>query len=87
MTEEAIPLIVGTFHFHLTAPRSVLEARHQERVAASDADEPATYDEVAADPTERQVGTLAEIADGVLDSSELAASELASRVASAVGLP
>lgn len=71
----------AVLHIHLTAPDDVLRHRYMERIGNQSANvtEPQTYDEVRNNSTERQVGTLAGIADVTIDNSSITAEQAAEK--------
>ena len=64
-------------HVHLTADRGVVERRHAERRGV--VVEPATYADVAANPTEAAVDGMAAVADVVIDTTFVDAASVAAR--------
>lgn len=70
-------------HIHLTAPSRVLEARFRMRRQQSK-DTGISYTQARADPTERQVESLAEIADVVIDTNRCTEKDVAARAESAI---
>jgi adenylosuccinate synthase len=68
---EGLRDCAATFHVHLWARPEVLEARYEQQRATRPALELSSYSAVEADPTEAQVDSLTEIADVVLDTSDL----------------
>jgi adenylosuccinate synthase len=61
-------------HLHLTASFDVLKSRFLARKAPGD---PATYDEAIENATERQVDTLKDVADAIVNTDELTAEQAA----------
>jgi adenylosuccinate synthase len=67
-------------HVHLTAPIAALEQRHVSR-RASTGGEPETYADVRKNQTERQIGTLSNDADIVIDTARNRPIDVVVRVA------
>lgn len=72
-------------HVHLTAPPDVLERRFK-KPRRRKFKEDLSYDAVKKDSTERQVETLADIADVVIDTKRSSEKDVVVRVASHLGL-
>lgn len=73
-------------HIHVTAPAPSLEERYQWRGGASGLAELASYEEVAQNPTEREVHVLAADADISIDTSRNIAEDVLTRAAAALQL-
>jgi adenylosuccinate synthase len=73
-------------HVHLTAERSILEKRYNARKRKARIKELPSYAEARKDPTERQVGSLSECADIVIDTGRCTDHDVLVRVASRLGL-
>jgi adenylosuccinate synthase len=71
-------------HIHLRAPKHDLERRYRKR--KSRMKELRSYAQVLKDPTERQVDSLAEIADVVIDTHRCTAEDVFVRAAAQLGL-
>lgn len=71
-------------HVHLTAPPQELTRRYQSRAGAIA--EAASYEETQADPTERDVEDLAQVADVLIDTSLNTPSDVVVRVAARLGV-
>lgn len=82
----AIRTAFGTavVHVHLTAPRSVLEARFRRRTGQLG--EASRYEDAAGDPTEEQVDSLEPIADIVVDTNRSTPEDVVTRAAARLGL-
>ena len=73
-------------HVHVSASRAACAERYEKRRQRAEVEEPETYDEVIADPTEAQVGTLAPMADIAIDTDRVGADDVVIRVAAQLGL-
>lgn len=73
-------------HVHLHASRNTLNRRYAQRGTSSGLTELASYDEVAANPTERAVGELHDDADVAIDTDRSSEADVLTRVAAALGL-
>lgn len=73
-------------HVHLTASRETCISRYSERRSAGIIEEADSYDDVAADPTEAQVGDLEAMADIAVDSGRNSPDDVLIRVAAQLGL-
>jgi adenylosuccinate synthase len=73
-------------HVHLLAPPEVLDARYQDRRSISPVSELSSYAEVAADPTEANIGTLKAEADEVINTHRSTADDVEVRCAAFLGL-
>lgn len=71
-------------HLHLTAPEDELERRYRKR--RSVIEELSSYAEMRSDPTERQVESLAAIADVVIDTARSSSDDVLVRAAAHLGL-
>ena len=70
---------------HLLAPPEVLDARYQDRRSISPVSELSSYAEVAADPTEANIGTLSR-GDEVINTHRSTADDVEVRCAAFLGL-
>ncbi|MCI0426409.1 MAG: adenylosuccinate synthetase [Nitrospiraceae bacterium] len=73
-------------HLHLTAPIDVLSKRYLLRAKTDGFREFTTYDEVLANPTERKVDTLGQMADVVIDSNRCTINDVVTRAACHIGM-
>ncbi|HET7023584.1 MAG TPA: adenylosuccinate synthetase [Gemmatimonadales bacterium] len=71
-------------HIHLTATREVLTQRYTDRHSVMS--EVSSYEKVAEDPTEAQVGTLQQHSDIWIDTAENEVEDVVARVAARLGL-
>jgi adenylosuccinate synthase len=78
-TAKQVELIRGvvptTLHVHLVAPLEILKSRYEFRRLQRPNEELDSYEAVLANPTEAHVGFLRELADVVLDTARLSASD------------
>ena len=72
-------------HIHVTAPLKVLEQRYDRRRRRERRERP-TYDEVRQNPTEREVDSLRDVADVVIDTDLCTSHDVLVRAASHFGL-
>jgi hypothetical protein len=75
--------IVTAWHVHLTASRAILSQRYRSSLSIK---ELPLYEDLAANPTEAAIESLASIADLTIDTSDASPQEVASRVATVMGL-
>jgi adenylosuccinate synthase len=73
-------------HVHLRAPREVLDARYQDRRSTSPVTELRSYQEVASDPTEANIGDLEAEADQVINTQRSTIDDVEVRCAASLGL-
>jgi adenylosuccinate synthase len=72
-------------HIHLTAPDEELARRYELRQKRRDVREFATYEEVRANKTEKQIGKLAKKADVVIDTDHCVGDDVLVKAASHLG--
>lgn len=84
---EAIRRAYGrrVIHIHLMAPKKELEKRYKRR-KTSEIKELSSYDDVLQNKTEREIESLAEIADVVIDSDQCTEADVFVRAASHIGM-
>lgn len=73
-------------HIHLTAPDSVLKARHKGK-RRGPMDKDVSYAQTKDDPTERQVESLAHLADAVIDTNRCTVEDVLARASSVIRPP
>jgi adenylosuccinate synthase len=73
-------------HVHLHASRNTLNSRYTSRGGTSGLKELSSYDEVAANPTERAIGELYADADIAIDTDRSSEADVVTRVAAALDL-
>jgi adenylosuccinate synthase len=74
----------GFIHVHVTAPFNVVKERYENRDSA--ADQRQTYEEVSADPTEREVWRLHRVADRLVVNHRCDPKSLLARATAGLGL-